>query len=88
MNIQQVSTDANRMLLYQAAQNRGKTAAAPLPILADTAGQTKTQNVPVLLPDNKIPSVDEIKKMIQDDGYPFKSDIYKAIARIVKSDMN
>lgn len=93
MEIQQLPANANRMLLYQSVQNRAKTAVARPPVqgdivAADTGDQTKVQKISVLIPDNKIPKVEEIKKMIQCNGYPYKSDVYKAVARMVESALN
>lgn len=93
LEIQQLSSATNRMVLYQSAQNKAAAASARPPVLGENtlaikADPNKTMELPLLLPDNKIPKVEEIKKMIQDNGYPFKSDIYKAIARIVEQDLN
>jgi hypothetical protein len=88
MEIQLLSSDTNRMLLYQSTRNKARTAVAQPPLqgentLANAADPNKIKELPVLLPDNKIPKVEELKEMIKANGYPYKSDIYKAITRII-----
>jgi hypothetical protein len=90
--IQQVSANASRMLSYGPAPNRVKPAVPRSSVqssvdVPETFGPKNIQNA-VLIPDNRIPKVEEIKKMIQSNGYPFKSDVYKAVARIVEGDFN
>lgn len=93
MQIQQLSPDVNRMILYGQASTGAKKAAARPPVqiennVPDSTVSKNLETKPVLLPENKIPKVEEIKEMIQNNGYPFKSSIYKAIAHIVESDLN
>jgi hypothetical protein len=94
MEIQQLSSTANLMSLYgQIPAGGAKKAAARPPVqiennIPDAPVLKNLSTKPVLFPENKIPKVEEIKEMIQNNGYPFKSDIYKAIARIVESDLN
>jgi len=93
MQIQQISPDVNRMILYGQASTGAKKAAARPPVqiennVPETTVAKSLENKPVLIPDNKIPKVEEIKRMIQNNGYPFKSTLYKAIAHIVESDLN
>lgn len=92
MTIQQISSDTGRMLYNGPAPNRGKPVVAKPAVqesivVQEILGEKSLPNG-VIIPENKIPKVEEIKKMIQNNGYPFKSDIYKAIARIVGSDLN
>jgi len=85
MEIQRVSSDIGRMQRYGPAPARVKAAApsAPAAIAA-----VAIQNAYITVPEVKVPKAEEIKKLIQSNGYPYKSDVYKAVSRILEHDLN
>lgn len=94
MTIQQLSADASRMQPYGPAPSKARVPAARPFAQSDTGVVVPSgwKNldipVPVLIADNKIPKVEEIRKMIENNGYPYKSSIYKAVTNIVERDLN
>jgi hypothetical protein len=90
MEIQELSSDISRMQRYGPASTpasvRVETPTVPgSHSVADTA---EIRNAYVMTPEVKIPKAEEIKKLIQSNGYPFKSDIYRAISRLTEQDQN
>jgi hypothetical protein len=94
MTALQQSTTVSQFQTWVSAPNNVKAPAAKPPVKSDSVAvdtfdrKDLPQTAPLLIPDNKIPKVEEIKKMIQNDGFPFKTDLYKAISRLVQGDMN
>jgi hypothetical protein len=92
--IQQAVPDVNRLIYYGQAPGKAKPAPRPAvqistisTVLPETTDKNRATRE-ILVPENRLPKVEEIEKMIQDNGYPFKSSIYKAVAHIVESDLN
>ena len=89
MNIQPVSSDISRMQRYGPTPGAARVKAAPVSSEPVPFAKTEAiQSTLISLPEVKVPKAEEIKKMIQNNGYPFKSDLYKAVTRIVAADLN